>query len=181
MLLCSTRIALSTDAKLDFIEIRVADVFSGASITLWRYVPDIKDSMLQRFGDTEYMNRLLIDITPPEPTSKRHKAKVSMAEGMKWNDPITLSEFLARLIIMRAKREGADTLIAHADLTEPATLGVIIDNWASISEEGPEQADKVKDLVRKNAKKVIKGYRFDGFREIVLRDGRGAAVYRGAF
>ncbi len=181
MLLCSTRIALSTDAKLDFIEIRIADVFSGASITLWRYVPDIKDSMLQRFGDTEYMNRLLIDIQPADSSVKLHKNKVSMAEGTKWNKPLSMSEFIAKQIIMRARREGAESILAHADLTEPETLGVVIDNWAVISEEGPEQAAKIQDVVRKNAQKVVKGYRFNGFREIVLRDGRGAALYRGPF
>src|ERR1700687_3794465 len=53
VLLCDTRIALSTDAPLDFIEIKLADVLSGTTVTLWRYVPDIRDSMLQRFGDTE--------------------------------------------------------------------------------------------------------------------------------
>ena len=60
--LCATRIALSTDASLDFIEVKMADVLTGATITLWRYVPDIRDSMYQRIGDTEYFNRLVIEV-----------------------------------------------------------------------------------------------------------------------
>jgi len=52
----------STDASLDFIEVKMADVLTGSTITLWRYVPDIRDSMYQRIGDTEYFNRLVIEV-----------------------------------------------------------------------------------------------------------------------
>ncbi len=61
-LLCATRIALSTDASLDFIEVKLFDVLTGATVTLWRYVPDIRDSMYERIGDTEYFSRLVIEI-----------------------------------------------------------------------------------------------------------------------
>ncbi len=181
ILLCSTRIALSTDAKLDFIEVRLADVLTGASITLWRYVPDIHDSMRQRFGDTEYINRLLINIEPGRSSDPIEPRQGSLVKSVEWNEPMTLSEFLAKQVIMRARREAGDGFLAHPDLTEPATLGVVIEDWARIAEKGPEQAAHVTELLHQNAQKVVRGYRFDGFREIVLRDGRGAPLRRWSF
>jgi len=60
-------------------------------------------------------------------------------------------------------------------------LNVVIENWSVISEGGPEAMTKMTDVVHKSATKVIKGYRFDGFRSLVLRDGRGTALGRWAF
>jgi hypothetical protein len=172
VLLCATRVALSTDATLDFIEITLADVLTGATVTLWRYVPDIRDSMYQRIGDTEYFNRLVIEIEPGK--SALHKRHPSAER--EWDQPLTMSEFLAKQIILRARRDGAESLEAHADLSEPATLGVVIDNWQSIEEEGPERAAKVTDVVHKSAEKVVHGYGFTGFRGITLRNSDGVAL-----
>lgn len=175
--LCATRIALSTDASLDFIEVKVADVLTGSSITLWRYVPDIRDSMYQRIGDTEYFNRLVIDVDAGLPLRQgRRSGSTAVTAGTSWDKPMTLAEFLARQIISRARKEGGETLRAHADLSEPATLGVVIDNWSSIEDEGPEHAAKVTDSVYKSAQEVLKGYRFNGFRGLILRDSEGAAL-----
>src|SRR5258706_58308 len=172
VLLCATRIALSTDAPLDFIEIKIADVLTGATVTLWRYVPDIRDSMYQRIGDTEYFNRLVIEIGPGKSDLEKGRREVERP----WDRPVTMSEFLAKQIILRARRDGAESLEAHADLSEPATLGVVIDNWSAIEEEGPERAAKVTDMVHKSAEKVIRGYGFTGFRGMTLRNREGVAL-----
>ncbi len=169
VLLCATRVALSTDAPLEFIEVKLVDVLTGARVTLWRYVPDIRDSMYQRFGDTEYFNRLVIEID----VDKKHLLN---STAVKWEKPITLAEFLAKQIILRARREGGEALEAHADLSQPSNLGVVIENWASIEEEGPERVAKVTDVMHKSAEKVLKGYRFNGFRGLTLRDKQGVAV-----
>ena len=167
--LCATRIALSTDAPLDFIEVKMADVLTGSTVTLWRYVPDIRDSMYQRIGDTEYFSRLVIEIDVDK--------KPGLKDGaVRWDKPITMSEFLAKQIILRARRDGGEALQAHADLSQPSTLGVVIDNWASIEEEGPDRIAKVADSVHKSAETVIKGYRFNGFRGMILRDSQGVAL-----
>ena len=168
-LLCATRIALSTDAPLDFIEVKIADVLSGATVTLWRYVPDIRDSMYQRIGDTEYFSRLVIEINVD-------KDQLSKGSGQNWDKPITMSEFLAKQIILRARRDGGEAFQAHADLSQPATLGVVIDNWGSIEEEGPDHVAKVTDLVHKSAQTVLKGYRFSGFHGLTLRTSQGVAL-----
>src|SRR5262245_52068998 len=51
VLLCATRVSLSTDAPLKFIEVKMSDILSGATVTLWRYVPDIRDSMYTRLPE----------------------------------------------------------------------------------------------------------------------------------
>jgi len=177
--LCATRIALSTDASLDFIEVKMADVLTGSTITLWRYVPDIRDSMYQRIGDTEYFNRLVIEVDAGNRNdgsiAKRLAARAPF-QGMNWDKPLTLSEFLAKQIISRARRDGGETLQAHADLSQPSTLAVVIDNWSSIEEEGPDHAAKVTDSVHKSAEQVLQGYRFHGFRGITLKDNEGTAL-----
>ena len=185
VLLCATRVALSTDASLDFIEVKMADVLTGATVTLWRYVPDIRDSMYQRIGDTEYFSRLVIEIHAGVPSRQSRvpghvdedaRRETRNAGHVKWDKPITLSEFLAKQIILRARREGGEALQAHADLSQPATLGVVIDNWSSIEEAGPERVAKVTDVVHKSAQTVVKGYRFNGFRGLTLRDSQGVAL-----
>ncbi len=87
-----------------------------------------------------------------------------------------MSEFLAKQIILRARRDGGESLQVHADLSQPATLGVVIDNWPSIEEEGPDRAAKVTDLLHRSAQTVLKGYRFRGFHGLTLRDGQGVAL-----
>ena len=147
----------------------MADVLSGATVTLWRYVPDIRDSLYQRIGDTEYFNRLVVEIALDKKRSLRSSELV-------WDKPLALAEFLAKQIISRARREGGDTLQAHADLSVQDTLGVVIDNWSSIEEQGPDHAAKVTDSVHKSAQAVLKGYRFTKFHGITLRDSEGAAL-----
>jgi hypothetical protein len=142
---------------------------SGATVTIWRYVPDIRDSMYQRIGDTEYFSRLVIEIN----VDKKHGSKGNDA---RWDKPISMAEFLAKQIILRARRDGGDTLQAHADLSQPSNLSVIIDNWSAIEEEGPASVAKMTDAVHKSAQTVLKGYRFNGFRGLTLRDNHGVAV-----
>jgi hypothetical protein len=172
VLLCATRVALSTDAALDFIEITLADVLTGATVTLWRYVPDIRDSMYQRIGDTEYFNRLVIEIEPGKSALRKGRPSAER----EWDRPLTMSEFLAKQIILRARRDGAESLEAHADLSEPATLGVVIENWSAIEDEGADRVAKVSDLVHQSAEKVVHGYGFTGFRGITLRNSEGVAL-----
>ena len=86
------------------------------------------------------------------------------------------AEFLAKQIILRARRDGGETLQAHADLSQPAMLGVVIDNWTSIQEEGPDRAAKITDQLHRSAQTVLKGYRFRGFHGLTLRDAQGVAL-----
>src|SRR3954471_19861767 len=55
VLLSATRISLSTDAPLQFLQVKMVDALTGASVTLWRFVPDIRDSMYTRMAEDEYV------------------------------------------------------------------------------------------------------------------------------
>jgi hypothetical protein len=171
VLLCSTRISLSTDASMKFIQVKMVDVLTGSYVTLWRYVPDIRDSMYQRMGDTEYFNRLVLEIGSG-------KKEAFPGDNFGWDKPLTLADFLARQVISRVKRELGASLDARPDLSNPQTLGVVIENWSDLKEAEPERAKQVANLVHKSAQAVLKGYRFNGFRDLILRDNRGVAIHR---
>jgi hypothetical protein len=173
VLLCATRIALSTDAALKFVEVRMADVLTGATITLWRYVPDIQDSMRSRFGDEEYMNRLVLEVSA-EPE------RLSDSKGARWEEPITMAQFLAKQVVLRAKRQSPVGLQAHEDLSRPDTLTVVIDNWPLIEQEGPQSRQQVEELIETSARQVLRGYRFTGFSGVELRDASGLSLGRWA-
>jgi len=172
ILLTATRVALSTDAPLDFIEVKMADVLTGTTITLWRYVPDIRDSMYQRIGDEEYYNRLVMEID-------NEMEPLQNSEEEVWNAPLTLPEFLAKQVVFRLKRHSAlSTLQLHEDLSKPRELAMVIDNWDDVSEEGGVHPDEVSTEVEKTVQAVIKSYRFKGFQGLVLKDGRGVPLKR---
>lgn len=170
VLLCATRISLSTDAPLRFIEVKMADVLTGSSVALWRYVPDIRDSMYTRMGTEEYINRLVVEV------NAQPSAKDRMDGTIHWDVPITMAEFLAKQVVLRAKRQSPVSLQAHEDLSHPQTLVVVVENWPMIEKEGAQQKKKVTDLVENMAKTVVRGYQFQGFRNVILQDSRGLAL-----
>lgn len=95
VMLSGTRASLSTDAKVDFLAIRVADSRLGSSITLLRHVPDIKGLLYMRFSRDDFESRLVIETDgAPDPD-------VSLDEQKE----ITLPDFMARLIASRLHRQ----------------------------------------------------------------------------
>jgi hypothetical protein len=168
VLLCATRVSLSTDAQLQFLQVKMADALTGATVTLWRFVPDIKDSMYTRLPEDEYINRLVIEFDPDRDPKREWKEN-------NWDKPITMAEFLAKQVVLRIKRQSGVGLQAHEDLSKPATLTVVVDNWDSLETQGG-QPKKVQELVEKTARKVMKGYRYTGFHEFVLKNQQGLAL-----
>jgi hypothetical protein len=174
VLLCATRIALSTDAPLQFVEIKVEDANNGATVTLWRYVPDIRDSMYTRLAEDEYINRLVMEIST-DPRKPLNDTRVH------WDAPITMEEFLAKQVVLRAKRQSPVGLQAREDLSHPKTLVVVIDNWSLIEKQEPDEQEKVADAIEKSARLVMKGYGFSGFHAGVLQDNQGAPLRQWTF
>lgn len=176
ILLCATRISLSTDAPLEFLEVRLADLLTGATVTLWRFVPDIRDSMYERMAEEEYLNRLVIEVD-----NKGQARRKREWSELGWDPPMTMARFLAKQVVHRAQRESREKAIdlqAHEDLSKPATLLVVLDNWPTLEKLGEKQTAKVADIFRKTTRMVVGGYRFKGFREFVLQDSRGSALGR---
>jgi hypothetical protein len=171
VLQAATRIALSTDAPIQFLEIKMADVLTGSTVTLWRYVPDIRDEMYTRMGEEEYLNRLVMDVDPDGQRAGEDRT-------VHWNPPITLEQFLALQVALRARRQSPVGLQVRVDLSEPKTLGVVIDNWSSIEKQDPGQEQKVADVVEKTARLVLRGYGYNGFHGLVMEDAQGLALHR---
>ena len=170
VVVCSTRISLSTDAPLQFVQVKTADVLTGATVTLWRYVPDIEDSMHNRMGEEEFLNRLVLDVQ----TEGQH---VNQTEGSPWDTPISLSQFIAKQVIQRAKRQNP-ALQVHENLSDPTTLGFVIDNWPSFEQQGVKQKQSVTGLVETMAKTVVKDYSYKGFHGLTLEDSQGSMLGR---
>jgi hypothetical protein len=89
---------------------------------------------------------------------------------------LTLDEFLAKQVILRAKRSSPVSLVAHEDLSQPHTLVIVVDNWSSIEKNG--DPEKVTGLVEMAAKTVLNGYHYPGFESLVIQNKQGGAVRR---
>ena len=174
-LLCATRIRLSTDDPLKFLEIKMVDALTGATVSLFRFVPDIKDSMYSRFAEEEYFSRLVLEFETRRDDRKKEWKEVD------WDPPMTMQKFLAKQVVSRLKRRGPLGLQAHEDLSRPQTLTVVLDNWNVIEKQGARQKQDVTDLMEQTARKVVHGYRYTGFREFVLQNQQGLALKRGVF
>jgi hypothetical protein len=89
-MLSGTRASLSTDAKVDFLSVRVADPRLGSSITLLRYVPDIKGILIyMRYSRDDFEDRRLV-IEPmgrPIPTRLRKNSTTSPCRNL-WVDSL---------------------------------------------------------------------------------------------
>ncbi|MBP9127362.1 MAG: hypothetical protein KBD85_03535 [Elusimicrobia bacterium] len=95
VMMSGTRASLSTDAKVDFLSVRVADARLGSSITLLRYVPDIKGILYMRYSRDEFESRLVIETDgAPDPDVSQEEQK-----------DITLPDFMARLVASRLHRQ----------------------------------------------------------------------------
>jgi hypothetical protein len=169
VLLCATRVLLSTDATLQFLDVKMTDVVTGDSLKVWRFVPDLQDSMHNRMGEEEYFNRMIFDIV-------QGSEKALETRPVVWDEPISLPLFLAKQIVQRTRRESLVGLQAHEDLSHPATLTLVIENWPMVQGQLEKQKLDVAEVVGKTAKSVLQTYRFKGFRGIALEDNHGVSL-----
>jgi hypothetical protein len=95
VMLSGTRAALSTDAKVDFLSMKVKDARLGSAITLLRYVPDIKGLIYMRYSRNDFEDRLVLETDGAEETPEDSTAL----------HDIPLPEFIARLVSSRLHRQ----------------------------------------------------------------------------
>lgn len=95
VMLSGTRAALSTDAKVDFLAMKVKDARLGSAITLLRYIPDIKGLIYMRYSRSDFEDRLVLETDGAEESPDDQAAL----------HDITLPEFIARLISSRLHRQ----------------------------------------------------------------------------
>ncbi len=96
-LLTVTRVALSTDAKVDFLVVRAKDANTGVIVTLLRSVPDIKWYFYMRISRADFENRGVMEIDSPEGTGKPD-------DSVLFHD-VTNGEFMARLTASRLQQK----------------------------------------------------------------------------
>ncbi len=93
-LLTATRVALSTDAKIDFLVVKAKDSNTGVTVTLVRYVPDIKWYFYMRISRADFEDRGILEIENAD----------AAQDPANWKD-ITLHEFMARLAASRLQQK----------------------------------------------------------------------------
>jgi hypothetical protein len=93
-LLTVTRVALSTDAKLDYLVVKAKDTNTGVTLTLLRYVPDIKWYFYMRISRADFENRGVLEIDDAETNQ----------DTTTWHD-VPLPEFAARLAASRLQQK----------------------------------------------------------------------------
>lgn len=95
VMLSGTRAALSTDAKVDFLVMKVKDARLGSAITLLRYIPDIKGLIYMRYSRSDFEDRLVIETDGAEDPAQSPEPLTD----------ITMPEFIARLVSSRLHRQ----------------------------------------------------------------------------
>lgn len=171
MLLAALRVALSTDAKLEFLQVQVADLKTGAKVTLVRYVPDVKGSLYESLPEGEYLNRLVVEIDPdaneePDPAGYPH-----------WGPPMTMERFLAMQVAVRLRRSSFLGIRASAAADLASQLLVVeVQNWETLTKKGEKMRKRLLEEVRRISRQVIEGYHYNGFREVALQDAAGRVI-----
>lgn len=60
-MLSGTRASLSTDAPVDFLVVQAKDPRLKASITILRYIPDIKGLIYMRYSRSDFEDRMVLE------------------------------------------------------------------------------------------------------------------------
>ena len=108
-LLSISRIALSTDAKIDFVVVQLGDDFSGMRVTIVRYMEDLKALFYWRIPRSDFEERMILETVRYGIVSREKKGQLaekppSSVEETLWGQPwqsITLENFWAHLVISR--------------------------------------------------------------------------------
>ena len=108
-LLSISRIALSTDAKIDFVVVQLGDDFSGMRVTIVRYMEDLKALFYWRIPRSDFEERMILETVRYGIVSREKKGQLaekppSSVEETLWGQPwqsITLENFWAHLVVSR--------------------------------------------------------------------------------
>ena len=129
VMLSGTRAALSTDAKVDFLSMKVKDARLGSAITVLRYIPDIKGVIYRRYSRNDFEDRLVLETDG---------AENSPDDPLSLHD-ITLPEFIARLISSRLHRQLTGNPLVSVFLRITQVRGRVEDGVLVLRLERAEQ------------------------------------------
>jgi hypothetical protein len=170
-MLSATRVALSADAPIDFLVLKARDPRLGVTMSLVRYLPDIKSLMYMRIPRSDFENRLVVE-TNASPEADAPET---------WRD-ISMTEFLARLVASRLDRQLSSNPLMEALLNirrlqgtfEEGTLVVHVELMEDAGGTTILSADVLKNALETVASDVIRKYKAeDVVRRVALKDGLG--------
>ncbi|MGE5280469.1 MAG: hypothetical protein ACM3L6_06990 [Deltaproteobacteria bacterium] len=169
------RMALSTDAHIDFLVFVAADVkYMGLEFIAMEYLPDLKEAMLERFSRGEYFLRSVRDVgINPEAQEDATGA------SRRYHD-VTFDEFVCLQIIHRVKSLFArdESLAARYEIRSTSwsqKFGVLKIDIECIKKRYDQNAEadqrRPLDLFEMIAAQVVKTYDYYGkFQAIELAD-----------
>lgn len=147
-MLNTTRVALSTDAGLDFLVVKARDSRLGVTVTLLRYMPDIKSLIYMRISRSDFEDRLALEtensLEPEAPDS--------------WRD-LTMTEFMARLVASRLQRQFSSNPLVSAFLQVRKVKGAFRDGVLQLRvdkfENEPETNLLIDEILRTAVEETV--------------------------
>ncbi len=177
------RMALSTDAHLDFLVFVAADTkYMGLEFIAMEYLPDLKEAMLERFSRGEYFMRSIRDVgINPEGHNDTTGASRRFYD-------VTFDEFICLQIIHRIKSRFArdEDLADHYEIrstTWSQKFGILKVNVEFVKKRydpGPEGEGRPPiEWMKMIAAQVMKTYDYyDKFQALELNDSFAADKVR---
>lgn len=155
-----TRVALSSDAKIDYMVVNAGDVSWSLNIRLIQRLVDVKGLLYQRISRSDYEGRLVLEIETKEKKSGTDTYEPSVLEE---KHDIRIEEFMGRLIVSQ---------INMASRTNPF-LAVLLnsvqlkyDKWTpdvlyvnATIKPGTAAYPLFEDIVKKESRMVLNKYK----------------------
>jgi len=168
-----TRIALSTDAEVEFIVVAMRGEDELMELRLVRYVDDIKKAHTEALAITESMNRTLFQ-------QARYDLTAAQTEPFPL-DRMTMEEFLTQQILQRTRFAKAKTEEEEEAPETPGMPTELFDGRFAHTVGGgtfefsvltfqPAKSQENLLKILQNARDVLGGYKFEPFNWVIIRD-----------
>lgn len=170
-MLSTTRVALSTDADLNFLMLKARDSRLGVTVSLLRYLPDIKSLIFMRISRSDFEERLVMETdATPKPDDPSF-----------WQD-IPMTQFLSRLVASRLQRQFSSNPLVSAFLRIRQVKGAFKENVLTLRlddfDDEPNPNVLIQQIVRSAVEKTVvdvihKYGSADIVKRVVVLDGGG--------
>jgi hypothetical protein len=175
LMLSGTRASLSTDATVDFLVVQAKDPRLKASITILRYIPDIKGLIYMRYSRSDFEDRMVLE----------SDAESTEASTATWHD-VDVAEFMARLVASRLQRRLSGNPLVSVMLqirsirgrVEGGDLILTLERGDKASTDSPVNA-VLETAVQEVASDVLRKYdpQSAEVQRVGLEDDRGTALW----
>lgn len=175
-MMSATRVALSTDAEVDFLVIKAHDPDLGVTVTFLRYVPDIKGIIYRRIPRGDFDDRLVMEMESEE----------NPKDPAEW-EPLRLTDFIARLAASRLQKQFSSNPLVSVFLkishVEGRYAAGTIHLTVNKIDDEVQLSDLSKDLLRSAAEKAVADALTDyeahaAVRRVVLEDEGGHILFQ---